>query len=80
MHDHPVYAKFYTILLIKIAQRKREWVCTVQTNGTFVIYSNHFICSYKMYVIQICSHVFIFERENKLNVSGIITFGSIAEN
>lgn len=49
MHDHPVYAKLYTILLIKIAQRKREWVClqqSVQTNGTFVIYSNHFICSY----------------------------------
>lgn len=33
-----------------------------------------------MYVIQICSHVFIFERENKLNVSGIITFGYSAEN
>lgn len=33
-----------------------------------------------MYVIPSCSHVLIFEREKKLNVSGIITFGYNAEN
>lgn len=56
MHDHPVYAQFYTTLLIKIAQRKREWVCRVTVPLSFIqIFSFAHIKCMSFQVVHMCS-------------------------